>query len=146
MGLFTLCWLAPRSYAQEELPAVTLFAGQHWLAGVNSDSPAELEQLLLKIEQLFAMESEIGEYEPVVMVLHGPEVAIFLRSNYQQNKHLVDLAARLTAFNIVDIRVCETRLADLGEPREGLVPFVDTVPFGPAEINRLLNEEHYVNF
>jgi intracellular sulfur oxidation DsrE/DsrF family protein len=69
-----------------------------------------------------------------------------MRDRYQKNKHLVDLAARLTAFNVVDIRVCETRMGVLGQPVSSLVPFVSTVPFGPAEVDRLVNEEEYLYF
>lgn len=77
----------------------------------------------------------------VVMVLHGSEVAAFLSRNYRQYRSVIDLSARLSALGVVDIRICETRLRALGEDASALLPFVTTVPYGPAEIDRLLTQE-----
>ncbi len=80
------------------------------------------------------------------MVLHGPEVEIFSRYNYSRFKEIVDLAARLTAFGVIEINVCETRMGSMGLQPNHLFPFVGTVPFGPAEVSRLLEEEDYLYF
>lgn len=146
-----LVWLAlfahaKPSLAQSNQEQFSLLSGQNYLARVGTNSPQDLERALLRIEQLFSSEPDALDFEPVVMVLHGPEVGVFLRSNYVEHKHLVDLAARLTAFGVVDIRVCETRLGVLGNSPDALVPFVGTVPFGPAEIERLVGDEDYVYF
>ena len=61
-------------------------------------------------------------------------------------KAVVDLAARLSAFNVVDIRVCETSARGLGLDLETLFPFVDTVAYGPDEVVRLLEVEKYSYF
>jgi intracellular sulfur oxidation DsrE/DsrF family protein len=82
----------------------------------------------------------------VVMVLHGSEVAAFLRRNYRQYRSVIDLSARLSALGVVDIRICETRLRALGEDASALLPFVTTVPYGPAEIDRLLTQEKFSVF
>jgi intracellular sulfur oxidation DsrE/DsrF family protein len=126
--------------------ASSLIPSQNYLARIGDNSPKELLSAFTRIEQLLVVETQLGEYAPVVMVLHGPEASIFLRKNYSQHKHLVDLAARLTAFGVVDIRVCETRMAALDEPLSGLMPFVSTVEFGPAEIDRLVGREGYLDF
>lgn len=151
------CWLIVASalysvtaYSQGQISHVasptSLLEGANYLARIGHDDPAELEQALDRIEQLFMIESGGVEYEPIVIVLHGPEVAIFQSQNYRQYKHIVDRAARLTAFNVVDIRVCETRLGVLGSEPEALVPFVGTVPYGLAEIERLTKVEGYLQF
>ncbi|BFM09033.1 acyl-CoA transferase [Halioxenophilus aromaticivorans] len=116
---------------------IALEQGANYLARIGQNDPEELGRALDRIEQLFMVESAGGDYEPVVIVLHGPEVAVFQRQNYHQFKHIVDRAARLSAFNVVDIRVCETRLDVLGGAVDALVPFIGTVPYGPAEIERL---------
>lgn len=131
--------------AQVEQRNDLLFEG-NYLARIGNNSPEEIERALVRIEQYFLADQPEGDYDPVVIVLHGPEVGIFLRSQYQEHKHLVDLAARLTAFEVVDIRVCETSMGVLGRPVNELVPFVNTVPFGPAEVNRLISEEQYLYF
>ncbi|MBK9426441.1 MAG: hypothetical protein IPN63_03190 [Gammaproteobacteria bacterium] len=80
------------------------------------------------------------------MVLHGSEVAAFLRRNYRQYRSVIDLSARLTALGVVDIRICETRLRALGEEESALRPFVSTVPYGPGEIDRLCTQEKFSVF
>lgn len=82
----------------------------------------------------------------IAFVLHGPEVEIFFRENYRRYKPIVDLAARLSALRVVDIKICRTRLRHLDAREESLFPFVGSVPFGPAEIERLTGEEGFVYF
>ncbi len=117
-----------------------------YLARLHTSSPVELEAALVRAEELFFSASAGGEFEPVAFVLHGPEVAVFFKDNYRQYKRIVDLAARLSAFEVLEIKVCETRMGVLGRNKSVLQPFVDTVPFGPREIDRLLDDEHYVYF
>ncbi len=117
-----------------------------YLARLHTSSPAELEAALVRAEELFFGAGAGGEFEPVAFVLHGPEVAVFFKDNYRQYKRIVDLAARLSAFEVLEIKVCETRMGVLGRNRSVLQPFVDTVPFGPREIDRLLDDERYVYF
>ena len=124
----------------------SLQQGANYLARIGQNNPEEIAQALNRIEQLFMIEAAGDNYEPVVIVLHGPEVAVFERHNYRQYKHIVDRAARLSAFNVVDIRVCESRLDILGGAVHTLVPFVGTVPYGPAEIERLTGQEGYLHF
>ena len=83
---------------------------------------------------------------PMAIVLHGPEVEIFFKDNYQDYRNIVDLAARLSAFGVVDVRVCETQTGIMGRSRDSVHSFIGTVPFGPTEINRLLNQQNYVYF
>lgn len=150
MGLLCallMCLLPWEGYAQSSLMDQWVY-GERYLARIGKNSPEDLERALLRAEQLyFGYENpKEGPFTPVVMVLHGPEVGIFFDHNYERYKHLVDLAARLTAFGVVDIRVCLTRMKVMGESPEVLVPFVGTVPFGPQEEKRLKKEENYLLF
>lgn len=119
---------------------------QGFLALINQNSPEEVEQALLRAEQLFLQNNASANIPPLAVVLHGPDVAIFLRENYAKYKNIVDLAAKLSALNVVDLSVCETRMGVLGRQKTELLPFVNTVPFGPAEERRLLNEKGYRHF
>ncbi len=144
--LIVLSLMSSLVNAQDLAPKHDLLFEGNYLARIGNNSPEELERALVRIEQYFLADQPEGDYEPVVIVLHGPEVRLFMRDRYQKHKHIVDLAARLTAFNVVDIRVCETRMGVLGQPVSSLVPFVSTVPFGLAEIDRLVNDEQYLYF
>lgn len=117
-----------------------------YLARIQQDSPEDVKRALLRAEELY-IENEIPEgFPPIAIVLHGPEVAIFFKQNYKIYKPIVDLAARLTAFGVIDVSVCQTRMGVLGQDPSGLFPFVKTVPFGPLEVERLLNQKEYVYF
>ncbi len=117
-----------------------------YLARVERNAPIEVEQALKKAEAFF-LENDLDPDLPVIaFVLHGPEVDIFFRKNYQRYRSIVDLAARLSALKVVEIKICRTQLRHLDQQPEGLLPFVETVPFGPAEIDRLTNSEGYVYF
>ena len=110
------------------------------------NSPSEVQGALLRAKTLLDQGLVDVNDPPIAFVLHGPEVSIFLRENYEQYREIVDLAAQLSAFNVVDVKVCRTRLGSLGETEQQLVPFVSTVPLGASEVKRLLNDEGYVYF
>ncbi|HAD09696.1 MAG TPA: acyl-CoA transferase [Porticoccaceae bacterium] len=117
-----------------------------YLARVEKNNPEEVEQALRKAEQYY-LDNDMNPASPVIaFVLHGPEVEIFFRENYRRYKPIVDLAARLSALNVIDIKICRTRLRHLDTREESLFPFVGDVPFGPAEIERLTGEEGFVYF
>ena len=117
-----------------------------YLAQLQLHSPQDLENALKRAEMLFVDGRLIDGHKPVSFVVHGPEVSVFFRENYDLYKPILDLAAKLTAFNVIDIRICETRMGVLGRDKSVLVPFVGTVPFGPAEESRLINAEEFVYF
>lgn len=121
-------------------------AAPGYLARLDQGAEGSLRGALERAETLF-MEGRLrNELPPASFVLHGPEVAVFFKENYSQNKNLIDLAARLSAFGVVDIQICETSTGVLGRDRKDLLPFVGTVPFGPAEERRLIKKENYVYF
>lgn len=117
-----------------------------YLAQLPSHQVDDLTAALIRAEMLLVDGELTAGYAPVTFVLHGPEVSVFFKDNYSKNQGLLDLAAKLTAFGVVDIRICETQTGILGEDKSALVPFVGTVPYGPAEERRLLKEEGYVYF
>jgi len=117
-----------------------------YLARIQLNSSDEVHNALKRAELLFLQGHLEGKIPPVRFVLHGPEVAIFFQDNYLKHKELLDLAARLSAFNVLEIQVCETQMGVMGRESSGLLPFVGTVPFGPAEADRLLKKEKYVYF
>ncbi|WP_305856323.1 DsrE family protein [Balneatrix alpica] len=109
-----------------------------YLAELSLRSADEISSILQRAEALLEQQgSPFPDYPPITMVLHGEEVGFFTRNNYTQNKALVDLAARLDAFNVIDLRICETWMRDHGIGRGDLPAFVETIPYGPAEEEQL---------
>ncbi len=105
----------------------------------------ELKVLLDRAEQLSGSLLSQGGRASVVLVLHGPEVEFFASSNYQKYKDVVDQAARLDAFDIVDVKICQTMMSIQGVARDDIPAFIEQVPLGQAEIDRLVGEG-YVYF
>ena len=105
----------------------------------------ELQVLLERAEHLARTPRETRRNASVVLVLHGPEVEFFSTRNYDQYKDIVDRAARLDSLDIVDVRICQTMMASRGIARDDIPPFIDQVPDGPVEVERLVGEG-YVYF
>lgn len=105
----------------------------------------ELRVLLDRAEQLSGSLRQKNEPASVVLVLHGPEVEFFASSNYEKYKDIVDQAARLDAFAIVDVKICQTMMRIQGIERDDIPSFIEQVPLGQAEIDRLVGEG-YVYF
>lgn len=105
----------------------------------------ELRVLLDRAEQLSSRLRDDRRNASVVLVLHGPEVEFFASRNYGRYKDIVDQAARLDAFDIVDVKICQTMMNIRGVARDDIPAFIDQVPDGGVELERLRNEG-YVYF
>jgi len=57
----------------------------------------------------------------------------------------VDEAARLDAFDVVDIRICQTMMEARGIGPDDIPSFIEQVPYGPGEVERLV-EDGYLYF
>jgi intracellular sulfur oxidation DsrE/DsrF family protein len=131
-----LCWPA---LAQEDQP--------RYLAEIELQTAEEFYSVLLRAEQLLANGAlALNEPVPVTFVIHGPGVRVLLRQNYLSNKPTVDLAASLSALGVIEIKACETWADGDGISADELQPFVDTVPDGVREVDRLIEEENYLYF
>lgn len=106
-------------------------------ANIALHTLGELRQLLEQAEGIANGDTAYNTEEPIAVVLHGEEIKAFLRSNYRTNKPLVDLAARLDAFNVIDVKVCKRWMGANGIMVNDLPPFVEAVPFGAGERERL---------
>lgn len=112
---------------------------------VSVESIEELEVLLDRAGQFATKPRAAGENAAIVLVLHGPEVQFFSIRNYEQYKEIVDQAARLDAFDVVDVKMCQGMMNSYGLQPEDIPSFIEVVPFGPAEVERLVREG-YVYF
>lgn len=105
----------------------------------------ELQVLLERAENLVQSPRADDGDASVILVLHGPEVEFFSTRNYDQYKDIVDQAARLDSLDVVDVRICQTMMAARGVARDDIPPFIDQVPDGQVEVDRLVSEG-YVYF
>ena len=122
--------------------AETVTNGDHriggYLARIRANDAAELQSILMRAEEIFQQNGSFNSNQPLALVLHGNEANVFLRNNYDQYRELVDQAARLEAFNVINVQICETWLSRAAVDKDELPAFVDTVPYGPARKRKLL--------
>jgi len=111
-----------------------------YLFDVSDHSPEELKALLSRAEEIRETHAEGYDDLDIVLILHGPDINIFRQENYIQHKPLVDLAAKLDAFEIIDMKICETSMSSMGVERSEVPAFIESVPYAPDEIRRLGNE------
>ncbi len=115
------------------------------VARIESHTAEELESILRRAESTIDSGRGFPDFEPVEFILHGPEAEFFIHRNYERHREIVDLAARLDAFGVIDVKICEQWMAVNGVSRGDLPAFIDTVPFGPRAEEQLLREG-YVYF
>lgn len=111
-----------------------------YVADISVHSEAELQTLLGRVEQLLERPRTAGEAPLVSLVLHGPEVEYFALKNYQQYREVVDHAAKLAALGAVDISICQTQMRSHGIAEDEVPAFLRQVPYGPGEVQRLLDQ------
>ncbi|WP_284383458.1 hypothetical protein [Litoribrevibacter albus] len=111
-----------------------------YVAKVQLHTPEELKELFDRAESFLDTNQSYLGSSPIEVVLHGPEVRVFQRKNYQQYKMLVDQAARLDAYKIIDVRICEVWMSVDNVQHSELPPFVDTVPNGPEYQEELIEK------
>ena len=68
---------------------------------------------------------------------------LFQKRNYSANRSVVDRARELDEDDIIDIKACQTMMRTLDIEQSELPSFIEQVPFGPAEIDRLQREEGF---
>jgi hypothetical protein len=112
---------------------------------ISVHTEEELRVLFDRAGQLAAKLQPAGQQASIVLVLHGPEVEFFSTRNYDGYREIVDQAARLDALDIVDVKICQTMMKVRGIERDDIPPFIEQVPQGPAEVDRLVREG-YVYF
>jgi intracellular sulfur oxidation DsrE/DsrF family protein len=122
-----------------------------YLARINLDKADQVYEALQRAEAYFQKKQQSSPnlalmVPPIAFVIYGSDVGMFFRENYSDFKPIVDLAARLSALEVIDIKVCQVSYEREGLDKATLLPFVTTVPFGPAEISRLLDDQQYEFF
>ena len=127
--------------AAEKAPTMTpndsAAPGARHLFRVTLHTPVEIEGLLTRAEQLARTTRPADRHDGIALVLHGPEVEIFVRKNYAKYRHIVDRAARLDADGVIEIKMCRTEMRSRDIRDEDVPKFIEFVPYGPDEEERL---------
>ncbi|MBT8116850.1 MAG: DsrE family protein [Gammaproteobacteria bacterium] len=123
----------------------TVTAPDRAVLDITVHTVEELQVLLERAENLVQSPRADDGDASVILVLHGPEVEFFSTRNYGQYKDIVDRAARLDSLDVVDVRICQTMMAARGVARDDIPPFIEQVPDGQVEVDRLVSEG-YVYF
>ena len=111
---------------------------------IEPKSKADIELVLDTLEA--SINTDLTDIPPIVMMLHGDEAHRFVRSNYNDNKNLVDQAAKLAAYNVIKVQICATWMEANNYNTADIFPFVSTVPYGAGELARLAKEENYSEY
>ena len=140
----------------KQLPRLLLGALLLFNASVLHANPGQFIDLMPKNDAevnliLETLEAAINDNQanglpPIVMMLHGNQAHRFVRRNYEENKSLVDQTAKLAAYGILDVKICETWMRGNNYTNQDLFPFINSVPLGSAELERLSEEEGYTEY
>ena len=120
---------------------------QLYVADIELQNARELTALLQRAEQLLLAGFQLPPDEPqVVLVLHGPVLRSLLRENYHEHKPLVDLAASLSAMQVIEVKACRAWMRSNRVAEDRLQPFVEVVPYGPGLVRELVDRGNYIYF
>jgi intracellular sulfur oxidation DsrE/DsrF family protein len=113
-----------------------------YVFSVTVSSAQQLDVVLDRAEDLREL-FDPEQHSRIAIVLHGDELQLFQKGNYNANQFLVERARLLDQDNIIDIKACQTMMRFLDIDQSELPSFIEQVPFAPAEIERLEKEEGF---
>lgn len=111
-----------------------------YLFDVSDHSIEELKALLIRAEEISEKNKKDFEKFKIIMVLHGRDINWFTHQNYETNRELINMAAELDKKNIIDMKACKITMRILRIKSNEIPEFIETVPYGPAEINKVKHE------
>jgi intracellular sulfur oxidation DsrE/DsrF family protein len=113
-----------------------------YVFSVTVESAQQLDVVLSRAEDLRELFNP-DQHSKIAIVLHGDELQLFQKNNYNSNQALVERARMLDEDNIIDIKACQTMMRILEIEQSELPGFIEQVPFAPVEIERLQKEEGF---
>ncbi len=113
-----------------------------YVFSVTVSSARQLDVVLDRAEGLREL-FDPEQHGRIAIVLHGNELQLFQKGNYSSNQSVVERARILDQDNIIDIKACQTMMRVLEIEQSELPGFIEQVPYAPAEIERLQEEEEF---
>jgi len=111
-----------------------------YVFSVTLHTEQEIDGLLTRAEKLSNEVRVDEDHAGIALVLHGPEIELFAKQNYKKYQRLVDKAAKLDANQVIDIKICSTKMRELDLDEDDIPAFIEIVPYGPDEEQRLRRE------
>ena len=110
----------------------------------NLQGPEAVNQALNYISNHLKAYSEYSPFEEVkiVVVSHGPEVAIFTKQNQKKFKETIERIKSFYESYGIKFYVCYNAIRAMGFSREDVLPFIILTPAGVAKL-AALQEEGY---
>jgi len=129
-----------------------LFAAEmdHTLQSENFSEPASIrryaeitpqnEEAVVDLLNRVSQYAESGDLfdDPIVIMLHGPDARVFDRSNYNMYRSVVELARQLDNQGVIEMKICQVWMSRNGVDAEEIPDFIDSVPYGPAVIDKMV--------
>ena len=128
--------VTPQSSPGFEHPSLPAPTANRYVFSIVLHRVDEIDRLLTRAEKL-ARERPVPAGSGIALVLHGPEVEFFRQRNYRRYQAIVDRARRLDAAGVVEVKMCRTQMQAHGIHDGEIHDFIEVVPFGPAEVERL---------
>jgi len=116
-----------------------------YVFGVTVSNAQQLNVILDRAESLRKL-FDPEQHSRIAIVLHGDELKLFQKSSYSKNRSIVDRARLLDQAKIIDIKACQTMMSTLHIQQSELPDFIEQVPLGTAEIDRLSKELGFTRF
>ena len=112
---------------------------KQYIFDINGHTLEELKSLLNRADEINVSQREDFAGLDIVLILHGPDIKLFTYTNYERYKDLIDLAARLDAFGVIDMKICEKSMSELGITINDFPPFIEPVPYARQTMTELTN-------
>jgi len=116
-----------------------------YVFGVTVRSAQQLDVILERADSLRELFNP-DQHSRIAIVLHGEELRLFQKENYSANQSMIEKARLLDQAQVIDIKACQTMMRDLDIQQSELPTFIEQVPLGPAEIDRLTRQEGFTRF
>lgn len=142
LGKYLLLLLSMAILSPAPLAAQDNARAPGYVFSVTVSTQQQLDVVLNRAEDLRELFNP-DEHGKIAIVLHGDELQLFQKDNYQSNQSVVERARLLDQDNIIDIKACQTMMRTLDIEQSELPSFIEQVPFAPAEIERLQQEQGF---
>ena len=116
-----------------------------FMFSVSLHKEQEIDSLLARADELSRVMRTNGNESKIALILHGPEVKFFTKNSYDNYRNIVDRAERLNDRNIIEIKICKSKMDEYGIKDAQIPSFVEIIPYAPDEEERLL-KQGYVYF
>jgi len=113
-----------------------------YVFSVTVNTAEQLDVILDRADSLREL-FDPEQHDRIAIVLHGNELQLFQKENYESNMSIVERARLLDRENIIDIKACQTMMRVLEIEQSELPDFIEQVPLAPVEIKRLQQEHGF---